>query len=152
MPGWELIPVSARLQLPARSRRGDIVEIRLIIQHPMETGFRYDSLGQRTPRNAIRTVALAGCPVALKPDALQFNGLNDCKGHQQKQCCCGYCYSHTVTANIFANAIRCARRVRIHRLIAQVSFDVGGQFQGCGVTPTAIFLKRFERNGVGIAA
>ena len=56
MPGWELIPVSARLQLPARSRRGDIVEIRLIIQHPMETGFRYDSLGQRTPRNAIRTV------------------------------------------------------------------------------------------------
>jgi sulfur-oxidizing protein SoxZ len=46
----------ARIQLPPNARRGAIVEIRVVIQHPMETGFRYDSLGRRTPRNAIQTL------------------------------------------------------------------------------------------------
>src|SRR5579871_368600 len=47
---------AARIQLPASARRGEIVEVRLVIQHPMETGFRYDSMGQRTPRNAIQSL------------------------------------------------------------------------------------------------
>ncbi len=46
----------ARIQLPEQARRGEIVEIRVLIQHPMETGFRYNALGQRTPRNAIHTM------------------------------------------------------------------------------------------------
>jgi sulfur-oxidizing protein SoxZ len=48
--------VTARIQVPASARRGEIVEVRILIQHPMETGFRYDALGRHTPRNAIQTL------------------------------------------------------------------------------------------------
>jgi sulfur-oxidizing protein SoxZ len=47
----------ARIHLPERIRRGDLVEVRLVIQHPMETGFRLDASGQRIPRNAIHSLA-----------------------------------------------------------------------------------------------
>ena len=47
---------AARIQLSRSVRRGDVVEVRIVIQHPMETGFRYDSMGRRTPRNAIQTL------------------------------------------------------------------------------------------------
>src|SRR5689334_2042937 len=46
--------MAARIQVQPRARRGELVEVRLVIQHPMETGFRYDSLGRQTPRNVIR--------------------------------------------------------------------------------------------------
>jgi sulfur-oxidizing protein SoxZ len=46
----------ARIQLPPQARRGEVIEVRIIIKHPMETGFRYDSFGRRTPRNVIRTL------------------------------------------------------------------------------------------------
>jgi sulfur-oxidizing protein SoxZ len=45
----------ARIQLPERIRRGDLVEVRVFIQHPMETGFRVDA-GKRLPRNAIHSL------------------------------------------------------------------------------------------------
>jgi sulfur-oxidizing protein SoxZ len=45
--------VTARIQVPREARRGDLIEVRILIQHPMETGFRYDSLGRQTPRNVI---------------------------------------------------------------------------------------------------
>lgn len=45
----------ARIQLPERIRRGDLVEVRVFIQHPMETGFRVDG-GRRLPRNAIHSL------------------------------------------------------------------------------------------------
>jgi sulfur-oxidizing protein SoxZ len=45
--------VTARIQVPREVRRGDLIEVRIIIQHPMETGFRYDALGRQTPRNVI---------------------------------------------------------------------------------------------------
>jgi sulfur-oxidizing protein SoxZ len=48
--------VPARIQLPREAKRGDIIEVRIVIQHPMETGFRYDSFGRQTPRNAIHTL------------------------------------------------------------------------------------------------
>jgi sulfur-oxidizing protein SoxZ len=48
-----LTAVTARIQVPREARRGDLIEVRIIIQHPMETGFRYDSLGRQTPRNVI---------------------------------------------------------------------------------------------------
>lgn len=48
--------MAARIQVPQGARHGEIIEVRLLIQHPMETGFRYDALGRRTPRNAIRTL------------------------------------------------------------------------------------------------
>jgi sulfur-oxidizing protein SoxZ len=45
----------ARVQLPENIRKGDLVEVRVFIQHPMETGFRVDA-GKRTPRNAIHSL------------------------------------------------------------------------------------------------
>ena len=45
--------MAARIQVQREARRGEIVEVRILIQHPMETGFRYDALGRQTPRNVI---------------------------------------------------------------------------------------------------
>ena len=45
--------MTARMLVRPEARRGDLVEVRVLIQHPMETGFRYDSLGRQTPRNVI---------------------------------------------------------------------------------------------------
>ena len=45
--------MAARIQVQPQARRGDLVEVRVVIQHPMETGFRYDSLGRQTPRNVV---------------------------------------------------------------------------------------------------
>jgi len=47
----------ARIDLPKEVRRGDLVEVRITIQHPMETGFRLDAYGNRVPRNAIHSLA-----------------------------------------------------------------------------------------------
>ena len=47
----------ARIQLPANAKRGDVIEIRLLVQHPMETGYRFDEGGKVIPRNVIRTLA-----------------------------------------------------------------------------------------------
>ena len=43
----------ARVQLPDFAKRGDIIEVRIAIQHPMETGFRFDISGQAIPKNVI---------------------------------------------------------------------------------------------------
>ena len=43
----------ARVQVPAQAQRGEVVEIRVAIQHPMETGFRYDDGGRAIPKNVI---------------------------------------------------------------------------------------------------
>ena len=43
----------ARIQLPPQAKRGEPVEVRIVIQHPMETGFRRDANGVRQRRNAI---------------------------------------------------------------------------------------------------
>ena len=48
---------AARIQLPRDARRGEIVEVRVVIPHPMETGFRRDADGRRPPRNAIHSFA-----------------------------------------------------------------------------------------------
>ncbi|MBX9701326.1 MAG: thiosulfate oxidation carrier complex protein SoxZ [Acetobacteraceae bacterium] len=42
------------LQVPATARRGEVVEFRALIQHPMETGFRPDAQGVVAPRDIIR--------------------------------------------------------------------------------------------------
>jgi sulfur-oxidizing protein SoxZ len=46
--------VAARIQfVPPRPKRGEIVEIRVLIQHNMETGYRTDMVGGVIPRNCI---------------------------------------------------------------------------------------------------
>jgi sulfur-oxidizing protein SoxZ len=48
--------MAARIQVPAAARRGEVIEIRLLIGHPMETGYRVNERGQTIARNTIRTL------------------------------------------------------------------------------------------------
>jgi sulfur-oxidizing protein SoxZ len=43
----------ARVSVPAQAKRGEMVEVRIAIQHPMETGFRMDNNGRVIPKNTI---------------------------------------------------------------------------------------------------
>ncbi len=43
----------ARVSMPAEARRGAVIDIKAIIRHPMETGYRPDSMGRRIPRHII---------------------------------------------------------------------------------------------------
>lgn len=46
----------ARVQVPPQARRGEVIQIRIAIQHPMETGYRPDNFGRRIPKNVINTL------------------------------------------------------------------------------------------------
>src|SRR5918992_47709 len=46
----------ARIHVPQQVKRGELVPGRLAIQHPMETGFRYDNMGRAIPKNVINTL------------------------------------------------------------------------------------------------
>jgi len=48
----------ARVQLPQQAKRGEIIEIRVAIQHPMETGFRFDLNGRAIPKNVINNLSV----------------------------------------------------------------------------------------------
>lgn len=43
----------ARIDVPKTAKRGEIFDIRTLISHAMETGFRRDYLGAPLPRNII---------------------------------------------------------------------------------------------------
>ena len=45
---------SALVNVPARARRGEIIEIKTLVSHPMETGYRRSQLGVAIPRDIIR--------------------------------------------------------------------------------------------------
>ncbi len=45
---------TARLQLPARIVEGDVFKLRLLVQHPMDSGFLRDLEGVLVKRNVIR--------------------------------------------------------------------------------------------------
>lgn len=47
----------ALITMPARAKRGDVIEIRTLIAHPMETGYRRGDDGHLLPRNLIRRFA-----------------------------------------------------------------------------------------------
>lgn len=42
------------INAPKTARRGEVIEIRATIGHPMETGFRPDDSGKILPRNIIK--------------------------------------------------------------------------------------------------
>ena len=48
--------VLARIQWPERVLAGDVVKVRLLVQHPMDTGYLQDLLGKLVPRNVIRSL------------------------------------------------------------------------------------------------
>jgi sulfur-oxidizing protein SoxZ len=41
------------INLPSQAKRGDVIEIKTLIAHPMETGYRLDSKGAAIPRDII---------------------------------------------------------------------------------------------------
>ena len=80
----------ARVQVPAEVKRGEAMEIRVAIQHPMETGFRFDLMGRAVPKNVINSFvaryngqeifrAEMGSGVAANP-FLQFYTLAEASG------------------------------------------------------------------------
>jgi sulfur-oxidizing protein SoxZ len=42
------------ISVPERARRGQVVEIKTLVSHPMETGYRRNQLGARIPRDIVR--------------------------------------------------------------------------------------------------
>jgi sulfur-oxidizing protein SoxZ len=47
------------LNVPARAKRGEVIEIKALIAHPMETGFRPDDSGGIRPRDIIHRFVCA---------------------------------------------------------------------------------------------
>ena len=45
---------NALVSVPPRARRGEIIEIKTLVEHPMETGYRRTQLGTRIPRDIAR--------------------------------------------------------------------------------------------------
>lgn len=48
----------ARVRIPETARLGEVIPVRIAIQHPMETGFRYDNVGQTVAKNVIHTLVV----------------------------------------------------------------------------------------------
>ena len=49
----------ALINVPKTAKRGEVMEIRALVSHPMESGFRPDSSGTLTPRNIIKEFVCA---------------------------------------------------------------------------------------------
>ena len=43
--------------VPARAKKGEILEIRTLAEHPMESGFRRTQLGELVPRDIVTNLA-----------------------------------------------------------------------------------------------
>ncbi|APV50045.1 thiosulfate oxidation carrier complex protein SoxZ [Betaproteobacteria bacterium GR16-43] len=54
--------MNGRLQVPPSVKKGEPFEVRVLMQHPMETGFRRDMNGKAIPTNIVNQVrvTLAG--------------------------------------------------------------------------------------------
>ena len=45
----------ARVRMPQSATRGEVIEIRTLVQHPMESGFRLDNTGKEIPRHIVES-------------------------------------------------------------------------------------------------
>ena len=43
----------ALINVPKTAKRGDVIEIKALLSHPMETGYRHDEVGRAVPRDII---------------------------------------------------------------------------------------------------
>ena len=43
----------ALINVPPKAKRGQVIEIKTLISHIMETGFRHDNVGKAIPRNIV---------------------------------------------------------------------------------------------------
>ena len=80
----------ARVQVPTEVKRGQLIPVRVAIQHPMETGFRFDVNGRAIPKNVVNHVvcrfdgevvfeAEMGSGIAANP-YLQFTAIAERSG------------------------------------------------------------------------
>ena len=80
----------ARVSVPQTARRGEEIEVRIAIQHPMETGFRFDNNGTAIAKNVVNRVvcrfdgeevfsAEMGSGIAANP-FLQFTAIAERSG------------------------------------------------------------------------
>jgi sulfur-oxidizing protein SoxZ len=46
---------NALINVPKQAKRGDVIEIKTLVSHPMETGYRRTQDGAPIPRDIIRT-------------------------------------------------------------------------------------------------
>ena len=46
---------TARVRVPERAKRGEVIEIRAMIEHPMESGFRLNNVGKPIPRHIVES-------------------------------------------------------------------------------------------------
>jgi sulfur-oxidizing protein SoxZ len=44
-----------RLRIPSEAKKGDVIVIKTLMSHPMETGFRKDDAGKVVPREIINS-------------------------------------------------------------------------------------------------
>lgn len=51
------MPVT-RIVCPAQAKKGDVFQIRTLIQHPMETGYRRDDAGAPIPRDIVNALVV----------------------------------------------------------------------------------------------
>ena len=49
----------ALINVPKAAKRGEVIEIRALVSHPMESGFRPDSSGRLIPRSIIKEFVCA---------------------------------------------------------------------------------------------
>ena len=47
--------ITPRIRVPSQAKKGETIEIKTLISHPMETGHRRDVQGQLIPRRIIHT-------------------------------------------------------------------------------------------------
>ena len=47
-----------RISMPSEAKKGEAVEIKALVRHPMETGYRVDTMGQLVPRNILTELAV----------------------------------------------------------------------------------------------
>jgi sulfur-oxidizing protein SoxZ len=48
--------MTARIRIPKEAKRGEVIRVRLLVQHPMETGYRLAPDGVKVPKNVIRSL------------------------------------------------------------------------------------------------
>jgi sulfur-oxidizing protein SoxZ len=55
----------ARISMPSEAKKGEAIEIKTLVRHPMETGYRVDTMGQPIPRNILTdlTVTFNGAEI-----------------------------------------------------------------------------------------
>jgi sulfur-oxidizing protein SoxZ len=50
---------AGRVRLPERAAKGEVIEIRAMVEHPMESGFRVDNMGRRIARHIVESFTCA---------------------------------------------------------------------------------------------